>query len=175
VALFHLPHVVVVVVVAAQAAEEAAALGINCEVIDLRTVMPWDVDTVEASVKKTGRLIVSHEAPVRAFFLGLVVPALDWCPWFMRGVCVCVPAEIRRLRGGSIVRHPGAVLFAFRGAHRPRVWARHSLPLGVRKGEAGSCCSVSIRCTMGLLCVLSQVYLPDQRKILETIKATVKF
>jgi 2-oxoisovalerate dehydrogenase E1 component beta subunit len=26
--------------------------------------MPWDVDTVEASVKKTGRLLVSHEAPV---------------------------------------------------------------------------------------------------------------
>jgi 2-oxoisovalerate dehydrogenase E1 component beta subunit len=42
--------------------------GIDCEVIDLRTVMPWDVDTVVASVKKTGRCVVSHEAPVSGGF-----------------------------------------------------------------------------------------------------------
>lgn len=41
----------------------AAKEGISCEVIDLQTICPWDVDTVEASVKKTGRLIVAHEAP----------------------------------------------------------------------------------------------------------------
>jgi len=45
------------------AAERAAAEGISCEVIDLQTIVPWDVDAVEASVKKTGRLIVAHEAP----------------------------------------------------------------------------------------------------------------
>lgn len=39
-------------------------LGINCEVIDLRTVYPWDKETVLNSVRKTGRVIVSHEAPV---------------------------------------------------------------------------------------------------------------
>lgn len=33
--------------------------GISCELIDLRTLIPWDKDTVEASVKKTGRLLVS--------------------------------------------------------------------------------------------------------------------
>jgi len=38
-------------------------LGISCELIDLRTLSPWDVDCVEQSVKKTGRLIISHEAP----------------------------------------------------------------------------------------------------------------
>lgn len=38
-------------------------LGITCELIDLRTLLPWDVETVEASVKKTGRLLISHEAP----------------------------------------------------------------------------------------------------------------
>jgi len=45
------------------AADRAAAEGISCEVIDLQTIIPWDVDTVEASVKKTGRMIVTHEAP----------------------------------------------------------------------------------------------------------------
>jgi len=45
------------------AADRAAEEGISCEVIDLQTIVPWDVDTVEASVKKTGRLIVTHEAP----------------------------------------------------------------------------------------------------------------
>jgi 2-oxoisovalerate dehydrogenase E1 component beta subunit len=37
--------------------------GISCELIDLQTILPWDFKTVEASVKKTGRLVVSHEAP----------------------------------------------------------------------------------------------------------------
>lgn len=52
--------------VLAKACDRAAAeLGVSAELIDLRTVAPWDVDAVEASVKKTGRLVVSHEAPVR--------------------------------------------------------------------------------------------------------------
>lgn len=37
--------------------------GVDCEIIDLRTILPWDKETVFNSVKKTGRLIVSHEAP----------------------------------------------------------------------------------------------------------------
>jgi len=45
------------------AADRVAKDGISCEIIDLQTIVPWDVDTVEASVKKTGRLIVAHEAP----------------------------------------------------------------------------------------------------------------
>ena len=32
------------------------------ELIDLRTIMPWDVDTVVESVQRTGRLVVVHEA-----------------------------------------------------------------------------------------------------------------
>ena len=40
-----------------------AERGISCELVDIRTIYPWDVDAVEKSVKKTGRLVVSHEAP----------------------------------------------------------------------------------------------------------------
>jgi 2-oxoisovalerate dehydrogenase E1 component len=44
--------------VAARAAEES---GISVEVIDLRTLSPWDRETVFASVKKTSRVIVAYE------------------------------------------------------------------------------------------------------------------
>ncbi|XP_049752084.1 2-oxoisovalerate dehydrogenase subunit beta, mitochondrial isoform X3 [Elephas maximus indicus] len=43
-------------------------LGVSCEVIDLRTIIPWDVDTVCKSVIKTGRLLISHEAPLTGGF-----------------------------------------------------------------------------------------------------------
>jgi pyruvate/2-oxoglutarate/acetoin dehydrogenase E1 component len=52
----------------AQAVEMAEKEGISCEVIDLRTILPWDVDTVVESVLKTGRLVVSHEAPLTGGF-----------------------------------------------------------------------------------------------------------
>ncbi len=44
------------------AAELLAAKGISAEVIDLRTLWPWDRQTVIESVNKTGRLMVVHEA-----------------------------------------------------------------------------------------------------------------
>jgi pyruvate/2-oxoglutarate/acetoin dehydrogenase E1 component/TPP-dependent pyruvate/acetoin dehydrogenase alpha subunit len=44
---------------AEQAAERLASLGVKAEVVDLRTVRPWDKETVVASVAKTGRLIVA--------------------------------------------------------------------------------------------------------------------
>ncbi len=50
------------VVTSLQAAEIAAAEGISIEVIDLRTLSPIDFGVVVESVKKTGRLIVAHEA-----------------------------------------------------------------------------------------------------------------
>jgi pyruvate dehydrogenase E1 component beta subunit len=46
----------------AAAAEALAQEGIAAEVIDLRTLWPWDRDTVFASVERTGRLLVVHEA-----------------------------------------------------------------------------------------------------------------
>ena len=37
--------------------------GVDAEVIDLRTLVPLDIETIEASVKKTGRCVIVHEAP----------------------------------------------------------------------------------------------------------------
>ena len=45
------------------ASEKAEAEGIECEIIDLRTLWPVDIETIVASVEKTGRVIVVHEAP----------------------------------------------------------------------------------------------------------------
>lgn len=42
--------------------------SISCEVIDLQTLVPWDISTVCSSVCKTGRFIVSHEAPLTSGF-----------------------------------------------------------------------------------------------------------
>ncbi len=47
---------------ALRAAEKAARESIDVEVIDLRTLVPWDVATVIGSVKKTQRLVTVHEA-----------------------------------------------------------------------------------------------------------------
>ncbi|MEW6596375.1 MAG: alpha-ketoacid dehydrogenase subunit beta [Pseudomonadota bacterium] len=41
----------------------AADTHIDAEVIDLRTLVPLDIETIEASVKKTGRCVIVHEAP----------------------------------------------------------------------------------------------------------------
>jgi 2-oxoisovalerate dehydrogenase E1 component beta subunit len=40
----------------------AEALGVDAEVIDLRTLLPLDIETIEQSVAKTGRCVVVHEA-----------------------------------------------------------------------------------------------------------------
>jgi pyruvate dehydrogenase E1 component beta subunit len=45
------------------AAEEANKRGVDCEVVDLRTLWPVDIDAIVASVDKTGRVVVVHEAP----------------------------------------------------------------------------------------------------------------
>ena len=46
-----------------EAAQKAEAEGISLEVIDLRTLLPFDLDTILTSVSKTGRCVVVHEAP----------------------------------------------------------------------------------------------------------------
>lgn len=61
--------------------EKATALaekeGISCEVIDLRSILPWDIDTVTRSVMKTGRLLISHEAPLTGGFAGEIAATIQ--------------------------------------------------------------------------------------------------
>jgi pyruvate dehydrogenase E1 component beta subunit len=47
---------------ATQAAERLASEGVQAEVIDPRTLVPLDIDTIAASVRRTGRAVVAHEA-----------------------------------------------------------------------------------------------------------------
>ena len=53
---------------AIEASEAAARTGISVELIDLRTIWPWDREAVLSSVAKTGRLIVAHEAVLAGGF-----------------------------------------------------------------------------------------------------------
>ncbi|HLE97264.1 MAG TPA: alpha-ketoacid dehydrogenase subunit beta [Candidatus Thermoplasmatota archaeon] len=53
---------------AAEAAKELEAEGISLEIVDLRTIVPWDYETVMKSVKKTGRVVLVQEAPRTAGF-----------------------------------------------------------------------------------------------------------
>ncbi|MCA9632669.1 MAG: alpha-ketoacid dehydrogenase subunit beta [Myxococcales bacterium] len=55
------------------AASKAAEQGVEAEVIDLRTIWPVDIDTIITSVKKTGRLVVVHEAPKTGGFAGELI------------------------------------------------------------------------------------------------------
>ncbi|KAJ3192167.1 hypothetical protein HK101_006947 [Irineochytrium annulatum] len=65
------------VYVAEDAATMAEKEGISVEIIDLRTILPWDVETVVKSVNKTGRCIITHEAPVTGGFGGEVAAAIQ--------------------------------------------------------------------------------------------------
>lgn len=60
---------------ALDAAQKASAEGVEAEVIDLRTLWPLDIDTIVESVKKTGRVVVVHEAP-KSCGLGSEIVAL---------------------------------------------------------------------------------------------------
>ncbi|PSJ23387.1 alpha-ketoacid dehydrogenase subunit beta [Halomonas sp. ND22Bw] len=60
-----------------RAVELAEKEGISCEVIDLRTLLPWDADTVAESLLKTGRLVVTHEAPQTGGFAGEIAATLQ--------------------------------------------------------------------------------------------------
>jgi pyruvate dehydrogenase E1 component beta subunit len=64
------------VVVAENAAELAATEGISCQVVDLRTLVPLDVEGLGEAVSGTGRAVVIHEAPLTAGFGAEVVATI---------------------------------------------------------------------------------------------------
>ncbi|HNT00173.1 MAG TPA: alpha-ketoacid dehydrogenase subunit beta [Polyangiaceae bacterium] len=59
------------------AAQKAEEQGVSTEVIDLRTLWPVDIDTITASVEKTGRVVVVHEAPKTCGFGAEIVALLN--------------------------------------------------------------------------------------------------
>ena len=64
------------VVWALEAATLLAGEGHDVEVIDLRTLLPWDRETVLSSVRRTGRALVVHEAPLTGGFGGEVAATI---------------------------------------------------------------------------------------------------
>ena len=59
-----------------RAAEQLAGEGIEATVVDLRTLVPLDIDTMVEAVVRTGRCVVVHEAPLSAGFGAEVVATL---------------------------------------------------------------------------------------------------
>lgn len=51
--------------------------GVSCDLIDLQTLVPWDRDAVVNSAKKTGRIVVVHEAPKTSGFGGEMVASIQ--------------------------------------------------------------------------------------------------
>lgn len=58
-------------------AERAAADGISCAVVDVRSISPLDVDTIAGAVERTGRAVVVHEASATGGFGGEIVATLQ--------------------------------------------------------------------------------------------------
>ena len=84
---------------AMEAAEELAEDGIDCEVIDLRSILPMDYETVMNSIKKTNRVVVTQEANLRGGFAADIVAEiidrgfdlLDTAPVRVGGLNVPMP------------------------------------------------------------------------------------
>jgi pyruvate dehydrogenase E1 component beta subunit len=79
--------------VAEEAAAAAATEGVSVEVLDLRTLVPLDVDAMGASVSRTGRAVVLEEAPQTAGFGAEVVATIQ------EEAFLSLEAPIRRVSG----------------------------------------------------------------------------
>lgn len=87
--------------VALSAAEALAAEGIEAEVVDPRTLLPLDTETIVASVAKTGVAVIVHEAPLHSGF-GAEVAAV------IAERCIYeLDAPVRRLAGAFVPIPPG--------------------------------------------------------------------
>lgn len=81
------------VFMAQQVAEKLSKEGISVEVIDLRTIVPLDIETVKESVRKTGKCLIAHEASANAG-IGAEISAQ-----LMEGVFEYLDAPIARVTG----------------------------------------------------------------------------
>jgi pyruvate dehydrogenase E1 component beta subunit len=82
--------------VAFKAAEQLAGEGIDVEILDLRTLVPLDRAAILASVRKTGRLVVLHEATRTGGFAGEVAAVV------MEQAFESLKAPLRRVTGPDI-------------------------------------------------------------------------
>lgn len=80
-----------------EAAAKAAEEGINCEIIDVRTISPIDQETIIASVQKTGRAVIVHEAP-RSFGV-----AAEIATFLYENAFKSIKAPIERVTGFDII------------------------------------------------------------------------
>ena len=78
------------------AAEQMAGEGVDVEVVDLRTLVPLDEEAILASVKKTGRLVVCHEATRTGGFAGEISALV------MEKAFSSLKAPFRRVTGPDI-------------------------------------------------------------------------
>jgi len=66
---------------AVEAAGRLAEEGVDCEVIDPMTLYPLDVETIAASVNKTGRCVVVNEAPAAGGYAGELAAVVQEHCW----------------------------------------------------------------------------------------------
>jgi pyruvate/2-oxoglutarate/acetoin dehydrogenase E1 component len=89
-----------------QAAQSLAREGIEAEVLDLRTLAPWDRQAVQSSVSRTQRLIVAHETWVTGGFGAEVVAAVaEEAPEILLAPVVRVGARPVPIPSGPLRRH----------------------------------------------------------------------
>ena len=85
------------VLFALAAAEELAKQGVDAEVIDLRTLVPLDWETIEASVKKTHKVVVVQEAVKRNGYAGEIATQI------MENAFDELDAPVKRVAGLNVV------------------------------------------------------------------------
>jgi pyruvate/2-oxoglutarate/acetoin dehydrogenase E1 component len=113
----------VMVHTALEAADQLAPEGIDLEVIDLRTLSPLDMTTMVASVKRTSRAVVAHEAPRIGGFGGelaatLQEEAFDWLDAPVRRVGAGhAPVPVAPVLQEAVVPGVGAIVAAVRSLY----------------------------------------------------------
>lgn len=80
-----------------EAADRLAGEGVSAEVIDLRTLVPLDADTIVSSVEKTGHAVVIHEAPLTGGYGAEIVALIQ------ERALYSLRAPVRRVTGWDLV------------------------------------------------------------------------